>query len=501
MNCRKASELLGRLLFDDWDDDPGERGALVRHLSVCAECTRQLEAMRASSDLLREGLASGPDPVLSPERMRLLLAATETNAAASVPRGRRITPWPWRRQVLGVAAAATILAGGLFSLVLRQRMEHGATDVAQAPSEPMSESVPAPTRAEPGEASAVEGAFRQGESETVGSEATPRLPDEAQPVAADALAPVVHAPPAEPRARSVAPRRKDGLPPGPDTVTGPQGRAPGRQNRPRAVLEALAAEQQKARAHPFSPHPQKPAADRVADVGPALPQPPVASGVPGDREATDQAAAAGRGDVLRRQAGAVDGVAAPEADVPRTVASAGRDVVRREAYEAIRQGILSGRLPPPGIVDPLAFADAFAAVGDGGQPVPAGPQHVRAAKRRSLPAVDKAGDELGAGGHRQLRADMAESKEDADEAATVFAGGAVPLLPGIGEPAGPYLRACAVELALILREQNLAGLPQLARMSAGLRQMEASRPTNLQVKELRVLTERVLRLLRAAPRP
>ena len=513
MNCRETNELLGRLLFDDWDGAAGERDGLLRHVSACEECGRRLEDMRAASDLLREGLAAGPDPVLSPDRVSTLLAAAETGDGAGFQeaRGGRVILWPWHhRQLLGVAAAAAVLAMVLFPFALRHSTDRDGTDVARAADEQAAEDDLRPTVPEPAEPVVAELVRPRAESEAVRAEAAPRVAIEAQSPAADAPAFVARVRPSEPRSHRTAPAREKEAPSGTSPVTAgappavrrepPPSRRLAAQNRPRVVLETLAAEQRKARTRRASASVKKRAAPPA--VGPADPltQRLLAQDAVGDRAAAGPKAEP-RKQVESLEEAEADGEATGvREEPPQTVALAARAVVGRRSetaapkpespadvvsvaessgYEAVKRTILLGRLPAAGAVDPRAFTDAFAGTGDEDPPAEAKAMKAGGGERRVTRAVAKAEGEPGAA----AQGDMS----------------AVPPLPEAGESPVPYLRACAAEFAAILRDRDPTAVRRLAKMGADLRRVEAVRPTDERVKELRDLVERASQLLKARP--
>jgi Ca-activated chloride channel family protein len=132
MHCEKAEMLLAQVVFGepfDFAHGPeraerveglnaagGEGAELAAHLAGCKACAELLNDMRVAAGLLREGLLSGPAPVLSPERRAALLAKAAEIRAERMADGRRAGAAANRSRILGwtaAAAAALLLAAVL----------------------------------------------------------------------------------------------------------------------------------------------------------------------------------------------------------------------------------------------------------------------------------------------------------------------------------------------------------------------------------------------------
>ena len=127
MHCEKAEMLLPLLVFDEIDD--GEKVELMAHLSECSACSEKLGDLRVTMNLLRDGFAATPAPVLSAERRTKLMK--KLSKPPKRGRGKKnkattfaglplswFTPsqWKFRPRFLHVAAGLAIAVGlvGLF---------------------------------------------------------------------------------------------------------------------------------------------------------------------------------------------------------------------------------------------------------------------------------------------------------------------------------------------------------------------------------------------------
>lgn len=109
MTCKEAKARMMGLLYDDMDEGEGE--LLASHLSACASCAAELEALRKTTHLLRAW--KDEDPQL---RMQFVMEGKRRPG-----RWPRLAWWPrWAGVGLGVAAAAMLLMA-LFNLEISYR--------------------------------------------------------------------------------------------------------------------------------------------------------------------------------------------------------------------------------------------------------------------------------------------------------------------------------------------------------------------------------------------
>jgi len=116
MHCEKSEMLLPLLVFDELAD--AERTELMAHLAGCASCSENLGDLRVTMNLLREGFAATPAPVLSAERRAKLMKRLAS--PPKVKRRRRAAPlrlpawvasmWRFRRPI-GIAAGLALITG------------------------------------------------------------------------------------------------------------------------------------------------------------------------------------------------------------------------------------------------------------------------------------------------------------------------------------------------------------------------------------------------------
>jgi hypothetical protein len=119
---------------------PAERAELDRHLTTCAECTRELAALRDAAASIGKSLPPHPLPAerQAGMRARLLSRAIEDRAGVSPIRARASAPAPLPRSAARpafarwLAAAALIIAIGAIAYDVRLRSTIQKLSVARA---------------------------------------------------------------------------------------------------------------------------------------------------------------------------------------------------------------------------------------------------------------------------------------------------------------------------------------------------------------------------------
>jgi anti-sigma factor RsiW len=134
VTCHDARELFSALLDETLTRE--ERADVYAHLSTCAECRRELEALERTVALVR-----GATPVRAPAGFvdRVVEAARPRPWYRRAARAA-LLPWPIK---LPLSAAALLLVGGLAVLVVRgtREPERAAQTVPAAPAAPAPETL------------------------------------------------------------------------------------------------------------------------------------------------------------------------------------------------------------------------------------------------------------------------------------------------------------------------------------------------------------------------
>lgn len=116
MNCQACRRLFDR--YQDGSIDTEDRRALDEHLAYCAPCREQLSWERRVWGELRE---------LPVPPMRKGFAARAIAAAVSQPPVRK----PMRRRMVGLAVAASLLAGIAIGVVVQRQAQDTASPMVQ----------------------------------------------------------------------------------------------------------------------------------------------------------------------------------------------------------------------------------------------------------------------------------------------------------------------------------------------------------------------------------
>ncbi len=141
MDCEKAQMLLAQMAFAELETASEEGRELSAHLAGCRVCTERLREMRVAAKLLREGVESGPAPVLSPERRTALMAAAATPRAPKKSAATR-RRWPTgSKYALHAAAGVLVVVGVLmipatFSVRRRAEQPNDAPGLTKGPGKP-----------------------------------------------------------------------------------------------------------------------------------------------------------------------------------------------------------------------------------------------------------------------------------------------------------------------------------------------------------------------------
>ena len=109
MNCQQADNLLPLAVFDEVD--ASERAQLDAHLVQCATCRQKFADLKATADLLAQGVEASGQPKLTPDRRKLLAsAATAAPSSSALFKPNRFFWQGSVRAVFAVAASLVILA-------------------------------------------------------------------------------------------------------------------------------------------------------------------------------------------------------------------------------------------------------------------------------------------------------------------------------------------------------------------------------------------------------
>jgi anti-sigma factor RsiW len=122
MECSRFDELIEGYLDGEFGSD--EARAIESHAAICSACAEELSLARKVSEGLAELTPlSCPDGVTARVRGALSALAEQADSEAAQQRA-------WRRKILQVAAALTLVAAGVI-LALSQRQDGPAVDSAQ----------------------------------------------------------------------------------------------------------------------------------------------------------------------------------------------------------------------------------------------------------------------------------------------------------------------------------------------------------------------------------
>lgn len=124
MTCAQTREILSA--YVDGELPPDLAMETAEHLSACAECGRDYEAMLATVRTAREGLARHHAPDVLRARIRASLREEQPSAVKRVPVARRTWHVPWR--TLAAAVVIVVASSGLTLLAGNRR---AAEPVAQ----------------------------------------------------------------------------------------------------------------------------------------------------------------------------------------------------------------------------------------------------------------------------------------------------------------------------------------------------------------------------------
>jgi len=122
MDCERIKELLLSYIDNEIDDD--ERKLVEVHLSGCAECTAEMEALAVTGSRLRqayETVAAGVSPSANMwQTIKNKVTAKQPTGERDVDRSKSRWGWlfGWRRPVWRMAAAGTVALSCLIALVV-----------------------------------------------------------------------------------------------------------------------------------------------------------------------------------------------------------------------------------------------------------------------------------------------------------------------------------------------------------------------------------------------
>src|SRR3954468_22681062 len=116
MNCAPTRELLSAYI--DGELPPDQATELAEHLTSCAACSRDYDAMVATVGTLREGLVQFRAPDLLRARVRTALRE-EQEPAASTPTVRRGSRVAWR--TIAAAMVIAVASSGVTLVVTGRR--------------------------------------------------------------------------------------------------------------------------------------------------------------------------------------------------------------------------------------------------------------------------------------------------------------------------------------------------------------------------------------------
>ena len=104
MNCQQADNLLPLAVFDEVDAP--ERAQLDAHLVQCATCRQKFADLKATADLLAQGVETSGQPKLTPNRRNVLASAATAPSSSALRKPHRSF---WQGPVRAVYAVAALL--------------------------------------------------------------------------------------------------------------------------------------------------------------------------------------------------------------------------------------------------------------------------------------------------------------------------------------------------------------------------------------------------------
>ncbi|HET7456106.1 MAG TPA: anti-sigma factor [Gemmatimonadaceae bacterium] len=128
-DCEETRERLSA--YVDGELPPDEAAAVAEHLTSCAACAREYDAVLQTVRTLREGLVRHRAPDVLRARVRAALRdepPSATTASAPVARGRSWTRW---RAPVAAALAIAVASSGLTMLAARDDHPSAAPTVAE----------------------------------------------------------------------------------------------------------------------------------------------------------------------------------------------------------------------------------------------------------------------------------------------------------------------------------------------------------------------------------
>jgi Ca-activated chloride channel family protein len=111
MNCETVEQHLASLVFDEIDANL--KTQVTEHLEGCEKCRQSLADLRATTDLLRDGLQAAALPSLGSDRRERLMEAASIEEPIPILRFRGVLTG------LAVAASIALVCGGLIGVFFR----------------------------------------------------------------------------------------------------------------------------------------------------------------------------------------------------------------------------------------------------------------------------------------------------------------------------------------------------------------------------------------------
>ena len=128
MPCTEWKELLVARLYDDLEDE--ENARLSRHLTLCVECTRELDDLAGTRETLRTSAPSVPATprvvLLTPPPSRLSFLAIAASLAGMGLLSGFAAAWSWqaRENVARIASTERVEPAPAIRAVSREEMEN-----------------------------------------------------------------------------------------------------------------------------------------------------------------------------------------------------------------------------------------------------------------------------------------------------------------------------------------------------------------------------------------
>src|SRR6266446_5417002 len=123
MQCREFREIVDSYLGNELIVETNHE--VISHLEHCAECRRELAALRGLRSQLREAFIKAPENQMSEEFAQRLSAQLHAHALGErnvTPLSGRHSSVMWRRTSWLALAACLVLATGFGLVLVRQRM-------------------------------------------------------------------------------------------------------------------------------------------------------------------------------------------------------------------------------------------------------------------------------------------------------------------------------------------------------------------------------------------